>query len=51
MRGKGFTLKEGSCEEEVLYCQGGEAQEQLAQRSCGWPIPTSQRQVRGGNLI
>jgi len=23
--------------EEILYCEGGEAQEQVAQRSCGCP--------------
>ena len=27
------------CKEEVLCCEGGEALEQVAQRSCGCPLP------------
>ena len=26
---------------EILYCEGGEALEYVAQRSCGWPLPGS----------
>ena len=50
-RGNGFKLKEGRFryEEAVLCCEGGEAQEQVAQRGCGWPIPGSvQGQVGWG---
>ncbi|GAB0203618.1 mitochondrial enolase superfamily member 1 [Grus japonensis] len=44
-RGNGFKLKE----EEILYCEGGEALEQVAQRGCGSPLPGSvQGQVGGG---
>jgi len=36
---------------EILYYEGGEALEQLAQRSCGCPIPGSVNgQVALGNL-
>ena len=35
--------------EEILYCEGGEALEQVAQRSCGCPVPGSvQGQVGRG---
>jgi len=35
--------------EEILYCEGGEALAQVAQRSCGCPLPGSvQGQVRWG---
>ena len=35
--------------EEILYCEGGETLEQVAQRSCGCPIPGSvQSQVGWG---
>jgi len=27
--------------EEILYCEGGEALAQVAQRSCGCPLPGS----------
>ena len=27
------------CQEEILHCEGGEALTQVAQRSCGCPIP------------
>ena len=46
----GFKLKEGRfrldvlsirCKEEVLYCEGGAALEQVAQRGCGCPLPGS----------
>ena len=44
-RGNGFKLKEGRFrfrhEEEILYCEAGEALEQAAQRSCGCPVPDS----------
>ncbi|PKU40380.1 reverse hypothetical protein [Limosa lapponica baueri] len=42
-RGNGFKLEEGRfrLEEEILYCEGGEAPEQVAQGSCGCPIPGS----------
>ena len=37
------------CKEEVLHCEGGEALEQVAQRSGGCPIPGSvQGQVGWG---
>ena len=37
------------CKEEVLHCEGGEALEQVAQRSCGGLIPGSvQGQVGWG---
>ena len=37
------------CKEEVLHCEGGEALEQVAQRSCGCPLPGSvQGQVGWG---
>ena len=29
------------CKEEILYCEGGEALEQVAQRGCGCPLPGS----------
>ena len=29
------------CREEILHCEGSEAPEQVAQRSCGCPIPGS----------
>ena len=36
-------------QEEILYCEGGETPEQVAQRSCGCPIPGSvQGQVGWG---
>jgi len=52
-RGNGFKLKEGrfrsDTSEEILYCEGGEALAQVAQRSCGCPIPVSvQGQVGRG---
>lgn len=51
MRESGFKLKEERflirCKEVILYCVGGEALEQAAQRSCGCPIHGSVRdQVR-----
>ena len=34
---------------EILYCEGGEALEQVAQRGCGGPLPGSvQGQVGWG---
>ena len=37
------------CKEEVLYCEGDEALEQVAQRGCGCPLPGSvQGQVGWG---
>ena len=37
------------CQEEILYSESGEALEQVAQRSCGCPIPGSvQEQVGWG---
>jgi len=51
-RGDGFQLKEGTFtldKEEILYNEGGEALEQVAQRSCGCPLPGSvQGQVGWG---
>lgn len=42
-RGNGFKLTEGRAEvrqdEEILPCEGGEAQAQVVQRSCGYLIP------------
>ena len=35
------------CKEEVLDCEGGEALEQVAQRSCGCPIPGSVQSQAG----
>jgi len=32
--------------EEILYCEGGEALEQVAQRSRGWPLPGSIHEAR-----
>ncbi|KAK4819096.1 LOW QUALITY PROTEIN: hypothetical protein QYF61_025355 [Mycteria americana] len=45
-RGNGFKLKEGRFrldldKEEILHYEGGETLEQVAQRSCGCPIPGS----------
>ncbi|PKU48080.1 hypothetical protein llap_1637 [Limosa lapponica baueri] len=45
MKSNGFKLKEGKFRldirywEEILYCEGGEALEQVAQRSHGCPFP------------
>ena len=41
IRGNGFELKEGKfkCQEEILLSEGGEALGQVAQRTCGCPIP------------
>ena len=37
------------CKEEILPCEGGEALAQVAQRSCGCPLPGSvQGQVGRG---
>ena len=55
MTGQGgncFELKEGrfSSKEEILYREGGEALAQVAQRSCGCPLPGSvQGQVGQGS--
>ena len=42
-RGNGFKLKEGrfrlNTKKKILPCEGGEALEQIAQRSCRCPIP------------
>jgi len=46
-----FKLKERRvrCKEEILYYEGGEALGQVAQRSCGYPLPGSvQGQVGQG---
>jgi len=43
-RGKDFKLKKHRFrldKEEILYYKGGEALEQLAQRSCSCPLPGS----------
>ena len=53
VRGNSFKLKEGRfrsrCKEEILYCEGGETLEQVAQISCGCPLPGSvQGQVGRG---
>jgi len=29
------------CFKEIFYCEGGEALEQVAKRSCGCPLPGS----------
>jgi len=39
--GNGFKLKEGGHKEEVFYHESGEALAQVAQRSCGCPLPGS----------
>jgi len=41
--GNGFKLKEGRfrLKKETVYCEGGEALAQVAQRSCGCPLPGS----------
>ena len=45
MKDKGLKLKEGRFRLDIrnknLYCEGGEALEQVAQRGCGGPIPGS----------
>ena len=42
-RGNGLKVKEGRFKLDVrkknLYCEGGEALEQVSQRSCGCPLP------------
>lgn len=42
-RGKGFKLKEKSFryQEDILYCEIGEAVEQAAQQGCRCPVPGS----------
>jgi len=42
-RGKYFKLKEGRfrLKKEIFYYEGCEALEQVAQRSCGCPLPGS----------
>jgi len=42
-RGNGFRLKEGRFryKKEFLYSEGGETLAQVAQRSCGCPLPGS----------
>jgi len=50
-RGNGFKLKEGGfrLDKEILYSEGGKALAQVAQRSCGCPLPGSvQGQVGQG---
>ena len=37
-------------EEEILYCEGGEKLEQVAQRSCGCPLPGSYQGQVGWNF-
>ena len=46
-RGNGFKLDvdlgqiQTRYQEEILYCEGGETLEQVAQRGCGRPLPGS----------
>ena len=50
-RVNGFKLKEGTfrLKEEIFYCKGGNALEQVAQGSCGCPLPGSvQGQIAWG---
>ena len=48
-RGNGFKWRKfmliSDIGKKILYCEGGEALEQVAQRSCACPIPGS---VQGG---
>jgi len=36
--------------EEILSCEGGEALEQVAQRSCGCPVPAASKARLDGAL-
>jgi len=49
-RGHGCKLKESRFRlavREILYCEGGDALEQVAQRSCGCPLPGSAQSQAG----
>ena len=49
MTGDSFKLKEVRYKEEILPCEGGKTLAQVAQRSCGCPLPGSvQGQVGRG---
>lgn len=54
MRGNGFKLREGSFRFDIrkkfAYSESGDTLEQVAQRSCGCPIPAVFKVMLNGDL-